>query len=298
MLSTATRAPRARKPRKADHYDPTVRADANDERCPDCGASYQAFRSGEDTAAMKGWIWASVAGVEMDPGLHTDRNVDSETRAMSRQIKRNAWAEQHGPGRCVAEMPRPSGWALSHDDRAANLETMLDAMADEENAAWWLDSEETDATFDVGAFDDAPKEIACPTRGPVPSCRSTFRSATIASHRALRPRPTTDRATYSATRSVRPRPLAPEEVARASSRSRCPSRGSSSSKRGLSGSWPGQIFDLHAREDVPPFDGRETRTTKRLSGPRPRDGDHDRGEPELHRSTKPMRALERVPRAG
>lgn len=141
------------------NHEAGVRADVNDERCPDCGASYQAFRSGEDTEAMRGWVWSSVKGIELDAGLHTDRNVESEIKILSRGVKRAAWSEAHGPGRCVfgldeyiRDFRANMTGVVILDDREWRLrEVIADLLLDEEDTVGEENSE-ADVSFDADAF--------------------------------------------------------------------------------------------------------------------------------------------------
>ncbi len=148
-------APPATRPRRT-----RAKAARPDTLCRDCGASYDAFRSGEDTSAILGWAWASEGGIDRDAGGRVEdrRSVQSEAKGCSALIKRAAWEAWHGPGRCVAD--------------AASV----DAGAWE---AWCAEpsGDDGDASFDPSVWDSPaptqPQEEPCPDpapESPDPSC--------------------------------------------------------------------------------------------------------------------------------
>ena len=172
MPRKATATSTVRRARKATARKPRARKATAVEVCRDCGASYADFRSGESADDVAGWIWASEGGMECDAGGRTEdrRNVQSEIKGCHRAIKRASWDAAHGPGRCCAELPAAHGWYLTAADREANLAALdLDDAADvwpgedlrepdlDDGYQADDDGADLDASFDPGAWGDAPE---------------------------------------------------------------------------------------------------------------------------------------------
>ena len=139
-------------------------------RCPLCNASYASFRSGLSTAAASAML---TADVRADDGSATfavasDLRSESTYRAkrnagngmkLAGQIKRAAWDEAHGPGRCfpdvwtpIIERRRAEG-LTTEDDRAWALrELVADLLLDDEEDTGDDESVDVDVSFDVEAL--------------------------------------------------------------------------------------------------------------------------------------------------
>lgn len=139
-------------------------------RCPLCNASYASFRAGLSTAAASAML---TADVRADDGSATyavasDLRSESTHRAarcagngmrLSGQIKRAAWDERHGPGRCfpdvwtpIIDRVRARGF-LTADDRAwALAELQADLLLGDEEDAGDDESVDVDVSFDVEAL--------------------------------------------------------------------------------------------------------------------------------------------------
>lgn len=139
-------------------------------RCPLCNTSYASFRAGLSTAAASAML---TADVRADDGSATyavasDLRSEATDRAtrnagagmkLAGQIKRAAWDEAHGPGRCfpdvwtpIIDRVRARGF-LTADDRAwALAELQADLLLDDEEDAADDESIDVDVSFDADAF--------------------------------------------------------------------------------------------------------------------------------------------------
>lgn len=190
---------RGRKPRNPN-FDPDVAADANDELCPYCGASYQDFRgsisdAGAHTSALIAAAGArsfDVDAAARDRDSHTRQNVTISTalRDMGR-IKRSEWNAVHGPALCVdatdypdelaAELgrsiARARGWReFSAAERASNLDELCDELQLEADDAG-------DASFDPTSWD-------APAAAPVDPLQLERDFAALIAWSTPAPRPT------------------------------------------------------------------------------------------------------------
>lgn len=145
-------ARRSAKPavRYRDLVDPDVPVDANDERCPDCGASYEAFRSGTFTGETAGSLTSALiaaAGRDLSACDRANGAAHvgvSDALRMMRADKRAAWDAAHGPGRCVADESTFTGRVslaavlLGYPDTAAIMAGIPESIDDDEpNRTIW-----------------------------------------------------------------------------------------------------------------------------------------------------------------
>lgn len=142
----------------------------DDGRCPLCRARYAAFRGGTSTAAASAMITADVRADDGSATFAVASDLRSEETyrakrnaragmALASQIKRAAWDEAHGPGRCfpdvwtpIIDRVRARGF-MSADDRAwALAELQADLLLDDEEDAADDESIDVDVSFDADAF--------------------------------------------------------------------------------------------------------------------------------------------------
>lgn len=139
------------------------------DRCPECHASYARFRAGMSTADAAWSIRATVGGIDRDEGRIEDERHElgaGNAMVLAGQVKRAAWNEAHGPGRCRFDV---EGWIMSYRsgmdsvvvlaDREWRLaELMADLLLDEDES-YSEPSDDADASFDLEVFDAVPMFI-------------------------------------------------------------------------------------------------------------------------------------------
>ena len=147
--------------------------------CEHCGAKYARFRGGVSVASAQASILASRNGgrqCDAAGGIYdhdtTSEDLDRVARnaaggmLLASKIKRDAWHEAHGPGRCCFDV---EGWIMEYrrsrssiaTDHAWRLRELIADLLlgeDEDNTAD-DDSGDVEITFDPSEFDAVPEYI-------------------------------------------------------------------------------------------------------------------------------------------
>ena len=140
------------------------------DRCPECGASYARFRGGMATDTASAMLTADIRADDGSATYAVASELRSEDYAraagsagaamrLAGEVKRAAWSEQHGPGRCrfdvegfIIDYRRAMTGVVILDDREWRLrEVIADLLLDDEDTTG-EESSDADVSFDADAF--------------------------------------------------------------------------------------------------------------------------------------------------
>ena len=146
------------------------------DRCEWCRASYASFRGGKSTAQAQADIEASTATDDGSATFAVASDLRSEDNArkvrnagcgmkLAGQIKRAAWFDAHGPGRCVFDVERfIIDYRRAHSSTVADhawrlRELIADLLLGEDDDTADDDSVDVDLSFDPDEFASVPEYI-------------------------------------------------------------------------------------------------------------------------------------------
>lgn len=145
-----------------------------DHRCPLCRASYGKFRGGLSPAMASAMLsaeqraddgsatYAVASDLRSEETYRATRNAGGGMK-LAGQIKRAAWNETHGPGRCRFDV---EGWIFGYRQAMAGVtiladrewrlrELVADLLLDEDDTSEPSEPD-ADVGFDVDNFDAVP----------------------------------------------------------------------------------------------------------------------------------------------